>query len=115
VTDIFEVADPWGESVRLSERRWRKLIEKREEIAPYVAEIQETIEQPWRIYEARSAPDSKAFYSQKGLVSDHPFGGCHVAVVVRYTHRPGSLATVYLPYRISGNLGRLLYPADERE
>jgi hypothetical protein len=115
MADLFAIKDPWGDPVRLTERRWVKLIHKRTEIEPYVEEIRRAIEEPWRVYEGLSAPDTKVFYSQRGVIRDRPFGGCHVAAIVRYTHLPGSLATAYLPYKLKGNLGRLLYPASEME
>jgi hypothetical protein len=64
VADLFVVNDPWGEAVRLTDQKWAKLIEKHPEIEPYLEHVRKTIERPWRVYEGRSAPDSKAFYSR---------------------------------------------------
>jgi hypothetical protein len=86
------------------------LVTKHSEIEPYLDLVKDTIVAPEFVNEALAAPDSKAFYSATGVVPHRPFQGCRVAVIVRYTHLPGSIATAYLPIRVSGTIGKRLYP-----
>ncbi len=108
MADIFTVNDPWGDPVRLTERKWKHLVSKHAEIAPYSNLIRDTIENPEMVFEALSAPDSKAFYSAAGVIHDRPYRACRVAVIVRYTTLPASIPSAYLPVRIAGKMGRKL-------
>ena len=114
---LFRVRDPWDDEVGLTHTRWRKLVAKHRELAVLgapdeavlIGMVRRTIEHPDLVYDGRSAPDSKVFYSRAGVFATTPYTRCRIAVVVRYTHQPASLPSVYLPVEIRGNLGTLLY------
>jgi len=119
---MFEIPDVFGDRVRLTRKRWNKLLEKHGEWPKMVDAFGEsgaldlivmTISWPDRVYEGLSAPDSKVFYTAQGAVTVPGYRNCRVAVVVRYTNPPGSISTTYFPVRISGNRGSLLYPQED--
>jgi hypothetical protein len=115
---LLRVRDPWGVEVALTAARWQKLVAKHRELAvlgdgEMIPLIAATIEVPDMVYEGRSAPDSKVFYSRPGVLSVRPYSRCRVAVVVRYTSSPASLPSVYLPIEIRANLGTLLFERNE--
>lgn len=106
----------------MTAKRWAKLLSKHGEL-PEVAAIDEarllalvrvTIAEPHRVFEGKSAPDSKVFYSKSGVLawSVPRYRGVRIAVVVRYTNRPASIPTVYFSVGSRGNLGKLLYPEE---
>ena len=105
---LFSVTDRWGDEIVLTEEDWDRLTTKRPDIAPHVAEIRRTLEEPNVVYEGRW-PDTKVFYAKDLLGA--PFGGCYVAVAVRYTNHPASIRTVYFPFNIEAKLGKLLHAA----
>lgn len=119
---VFEVDDVWGVPVRFTARRWEKLLEKHGEL-PELAAIDEarllelvrlTIAKPHRVFEGKSAPDSKVFYSKSGVLawSVPRYRGVRIAVVVRYTNLPASIPTIYFSVGHRANLGKLLYPEE---
>jgi hypothetical protein len=106
---ILKVTDQWGDEIVLTEEDIARINAKRgDEIGRYLDEIRGTLEDPDVVYEGRYE-DSKVFYGKERAPADSPFGGCYVAVIVRYSSEPASVRTVYFPFNISGALGRLLF------
>lgn len=105
--ETFRVTDLWGDEIVLTDDDWERICGKHPEVRPYVSEVEWTLGDPDVVYEGRYT-DSKVFYG-KGRVADWPFGGCYIAVVVRYSAQPASIRTAYLPEHIEASLGTLLH------
>ena len=107
---LFRVDCDWcGECVLLPSR-WKHVLDHHPEVAPYVKEVEQTLRSPNLVYESRHRKATRVFYA-RGLVTDHPFRDCYVAVCVRYKMEPSQVWTAYLPINLSSNPGRLLYAA----
>lgn len=106
---IFTTTTPHcGGSVILTTERWEHATGHHPEVAPYIEQVRRTLEQPHLVYETRHHRPTLAFYA-KGLIDDHAYRGCYVAVFVRIQMQPPEVWTVYLPNRLSPNLGKLLH------
>jgi hypothetical protein len=105
--ELFRLTDQFGDEIVLTDADWQRIARKHPEIEPYISEVESTLRDPDVVYEGRYT-DSKVFYG-KSRVTHRPFGGCYLAVVVRYSTQPASIRTAYLPEHIEASLGTLLH------
>lgn len=109
LSELLRVTDPWGDEIILTQKDVDRITAKRgDNIAAYLSEIRTTLQAPSVVYEGRYV-HSKVFYGQDLLSSDSPYRGCYIAVIVRYDSVPASVRTVYFPFNIEANLGKLLH------
>ena len=109
LSELLLVTDPWGAEIVLTRKDVDRIRAKRgDDIAAYLSEIRATLQAPSVVYEGRYA-DSKVFYGRDLLSSGSLYRGCYVAVIVRYDSVPASVRTVYFPFNIEANLGKLLH------
>lgn len=106
---IFTTTSPHcGGEIVLTADRWQHTVEHHPEVEPYVEQVRLAIERPNLVYETRHRKSTLAFYA-RGLIDDHPYGGCYVAAFVRNLMEPPEVWTAYLPVRLSANPGKLLH------
>ena len=111
---MFTVLDRDGISVTLTRTTWfEKLLDPSKghpEVAPYLPQIQQTIQDPDFIYQSVRDPRSKLFY-RSGLTSGK-FSRCYILAVVKYVQEPerlhGYVSTVMLTDHIK-KAGGLLW------
>jgi hypothetical protein len=88
---------------------WEHIVLYHEEMQPYLAQIQATLERPNLIEETESKKPTLAYYARNLITDDPHYRACYVAVFVRYRANPACVCTAYLPSRINPNPDKLIY------
>jgi hypothetical protein len=101
VAILFEVIDPFGDKVQLSDDKWNThILASHPEMAPYLDLLFEAIENPHAVLRSSTASESKLFY-RRG-VNQGRYANLYCKVVVGYDVSPATIRTAFFTSNLTG-------------
>lgn len=92
MTLVFAIKDKTGRDIRLTKERWEHINKEHSEIAPYLEEIKEALQNPLKIQPYESDEKVKYYYR---YLKHRESPSKYLLVIVKYLNGEGFIITAY--------------------
>ena len=94
---IFEIRDKSGRKIHLSDERWNHIVNEHPEIASYVEQLKDLVENPTKITTYSLDENVKYYYK---YFKERKSSAKYLLVIVKYLNDHGSMITAYFVINI---------------